>query len=418
MPTIIFGCFCLLSTSELNGNLKTSRNSNMLCLSSSDEKPKEVVSYVSVMNSYYNIAISNIENPSISFNDFLNSYYNSNFTQNICDYTLEVAKAFGNYTAVYEKLYSEGNTKITTFSNDGGGSSSGDANYILENSRDYSTTPYTAFARAPIYSAFDYSSLKEGDIVWETETILFNSGHNALIVDMNQDSYYGSYIQTVEAVGSGVQRGFLDDQRMVQYRCEILRVKGHTSTKSSNAIYFAELQIGKNYNLNTFRLNTSINSSEWYCSELVYASWKYAGIDIGVKNGSYLQLGCLPNDIAQSDNIEKIPMPYYDYLSLSIIAKSGNTWSIKVYNPTSLGLTVYYNSKMCFLGDAQNWTGLSDVKSTYISSNSETTVKITENWFATSITVSYIVGNYRIISYADNLDTNGSLNVGYATINR
>lgn len=137
----------------------------MLCISADDEKPKEVVSCVSVMNSYYNIAISNIENPSISFNDFLNSYYNSNSTQNICDYTLEVAATFGNYTTVYEKLYSEGNTKITTFSNDGGGSSSGDADYILVNSKDYLTTPYNVFARTPIYSAFDYSSLKEGDIV-------------------------------------------------------------------------------------------------------------------------------------------------------------------------------------------------------------------------------------------------------------
>lgn len=110
IPTIIFGCFCLLSTNELNVNLNTARKSNMLCISADDEKPKEVVSYVSVMNSYYNIAISNIENPSISFNDFLNSYYNSNSTQNICDYTLEVAATFDIYTTLYEKLYSKGNT--------------------------------------------------------------------------------------------------------------------------------------------------------------------------------------------------------------------------------------------------------------------------------------------------------------------
>ena len=51
-----------------------------------------------------------------------------------------------------------------------------------------------------------------------------------------------------------------------------------------------------------------------------------------------------------------------------------------------------------------------------IPSKGQSTVEISENWFATSITVSYIVGGRRIITYADELSTNGSLNAEYNII--
>ncbi len=38
------------------------------------------------------------------------------------------------------------------------------------------------------------------------------------------------------------------------------------------AIEFCEGQVGKKYNLNIFRLNTSYYSESWYCSELNYAA--------------------------------------------------------------------------------------------------------------------------------------------------
>ncbi len=55
------------------------------------------------------------------------------------------------------------------------------------------------------------------------------------------------------------------------------------------------------------------------------------------------------------------------------------------------------------LDDAKNWKNLSDVKNIVIYSNSYETVDIKENWFATSIATSYVKGNYRIITYANNL---------------
>ena len=73
-------------------------------------------------------------------------------------------------------------------------------------------------------------------------------------------------------------------------------------------------------------------------------------------------------------------------------------------------------SKMCFLTDAKNWTGLSNVKSITIPARTSTTVKISENWFATSIAVSYVKGGVRRITYADELNTNGSMHIMYNKI--
>lgn len=101
----------------------------------------------------------------------------------------------------------------------------------------------------------------------------------------------------------------------------------------------------------------------------------------------------------------------YTYLKIDNKGKSNGSWNINITNPLSKGITVYYNSKMCNFNDAKNWTGLSDVTSVYIPANSSRQVTISENWFATSITISYIANGNRLISYADGLSTNGSMNI-------
>lgn len=405
----------------------TSFSSNSLKMAAKIEESENVVSYETVLESYYDLAIGDSEKPTIDFNGFYDSYYAEDSDRDLYKYTLTLAEDNGNYDEVYTTLYSEDG--ITPASSSGGGSSGGgsssqDADYILKDNYDYTYTPASAFARTPYYSVYDYSSVQDGDIVWETETVFFNAGHTALIVDDDQSSSsYGSYIQTVEAVGGGVARGFLDDLRMTFYKCKILRVVGTTTSKVSSAKYFAEKQLGKTYSLNTLRLNTSINSTSWYCSELVYAAWKYAGIDIGVKknssgNDEYLSLGCLPSDINNSYNTYQLSMPYYGFLTLSISSKSGSTWKIRIYNPSSVSLTVYYNTKMCNYDDAKEWKNLSDITSTTISSYSSKIVSISENWFATSISTSFIKGNYRIITYANNLNTNGSISTYQSVVSK
>ena len=101
----------------------------------------------------------------------------------------------------------------------------------------------------------------------------------------------------------------------------------------------------------------------------------------------------------------------YTYLTIENKGKSGGTWTIKITNPLSKGITVEYNSKMCNYGDARDWTGLKDVKSVYIPANGSTQVSISENWFATSIAISYLSNGNRLISYADGLNANGTMDV-------
>lgn len=106
----------------------------------------------------------------------------------------------------------------------------------------------------------------------------------------------------------------------------------------------------------------------------------------------------------------------YNNLQLSIARKSGSTWYINIKNPTNTRLYVAYNAKMCNRGDAANWTGLKNVNYVSIPKGETVQVAIKENWFATSIAVSYEKYGKRVISYADGLNKNGSINVYYNQI--
>ena len=86
-------------------------------------------------------------------------------------------------------------------------------------------------------------------------------------------------------------------------------------------------------------------------------------------------------------------------------------------NTSSTTITVAYNQKMCFLGDAQKWTGLDDLIYFNLDPGEAEILDgedvIKENWFATSVAFSYEANNYRYITYADGLYDDGSINVKY-----
>lgn len=372
----------------------------------------EVLSYLDIFENYYEIILNELKENDIempfSFGQFCEGYYSHEYdiavyTDMVIDYSIEYVAKYGTDNKDIALLYSSGSS----------GSSSGDADYILKTTVDYSVTPSSAFVRTPNYNGyvtqtFDYSTLQIGDIVHESETVFFNTGHTAIISDVSHASAYGDYIQTIEAVGSGVSYGMLDDNRMVNFGVMILRVVGATQSDREDAVYFAEQQIGKPYSLNTLRLNTSINSSQWYCSELVYAAYNYVGIDIGVRKDEYgfdytMQLGCLPWDIYYSYNTYDKGVKGANYIDIQLLY--GPRWQVRIFNNTGSGRAVYYNSKMAFKDDAKNWSGLSDIKSVYIASGSYTTVTITENWFATDIAISVIIGGNRYVTYAHNLES-------------
>ena len=193
-------------------------------------------------------------------------------------------------------------------------SPSGDADYILS-ATTYNVTPNSEFKRTPVYDGrYDYSTLTEGDIVFETQTI-GSFGHTAIISDMFHQANFGlytsDYIQTIEAVGGGVQYGFLDDVRMIDYAIIIYRVKNSTPTIRQNAVSFCRSQLGKPYHLavfiGDFKKDTAPTTSAWYCSELLYAAYYNNGIDIDIReDGSDGEKGILPLDIYASANVNKI----------------------------------------------------------------------------------------------------------------
>ena len=114
-----------------------------------------------------------------------------------------------------------------------------------------------------------------------------------------------------------------------------------------------------------------------------------------------------------SDGFEK---DYYSYtqngMTVSIAGKNGSTWLIELTNNTGNGHDFDYNRKMCYEGDAQNWTNLSHVSSIYLGAGETTSysLQISENMSATSIAISYKeTDKIRKIFYAYNLNTNGTM---------
>lgn len=127
------------------------------------------------------------------------------------------------------------------------------------------------------------------------------------------------------------------------------------------------------------------------------------------------------------------------FLDIRIVRQQGgfiglHTWVIQVTNNNDFAVTVEYNSKMCNLDEASKWaSALKDVESVYLAAHSSTHdeyvnssgqtvpsthLQIMENWFAKYITVSFKhpQNNQRYISYACELNENGTMSVSYAQV--
>lgn len=98
--------------------------------------------------------------------------------------------------------------------------------------------------------------------------------------------------------------------------------------------------------------------------------------------------------------------PFYEYLELSSKGYNSGTYTILIQNNTSHQIETEYNEKMCFDADAKNWNKLNDIKTVTIKPYSYTKVSIKENWFATTIAISYIKNDKRLVSYANGLSNN------------
>lgn len=367
-----------------------------------------VISYRDIFQGYYQQTVEamaeyNIEMP-YSFEEFCDGYYMLEMDlQSYCDFL--VAEANGTICmADYE---------ISPMS------SSDDEDYIIKgetanpNSSNFDPeiTPSSALQRDIHYDVcdFDYSAIQEGDLVIETATVYNDMGHSAFVYDTNKRAsgrIHGrsTYIQVIEAVLGGVQFGFLDDNRMVDFGVVIIRPKNTNTSIVEDAKYFHWCQLGKPYSLplDEGRVNTSINSGSWYCSELNYAAYYYAGLSIASpSSGGWIWAFDLTNSSATKY------VSFSNTLDARLYGKVDGKWKIRVYNYTGSTVSMYYNSKLAYESDAKNWTtSLKDVNTTPITiyNNSYTDIYISTNWFATTAAISYTKGGMRYVTYCNGLN--------------
>lgn len=372
----------------------SSENSRALNTQINTEVEREVFSYKQILLEYYKDAMkyrTQNNKQHVTFDEFCDKYYTSNMR--IHDYT-EAIKLSDN------SVLTNRNDEAIIFK---GQRQDKDAEYILDGEI-YEYTPLSLFKEMPTYfNRSIYDLLEVGDIIYETRTIFFNAGHNAVITDLDKkDENNNSYIETIEAVWGGVQHGYLDDDRITRYGVKILRVD-HQARFVTDVLSFLNTQLKKTYNLNILRSNTDIDSTCWYCSELVWAAYLYAGTNLCYQVPEVGQ-ECwpLPAHIYQSSITYELTIPF-GFLELELINKIGNTWYIQLFNPNGFSITASYNKKMCMFNDAANWLHLNDIEEIVMQQHCYIQITIKENWFATSITTSWCTNDRRYISYADNL---------------
>ena len=69
---------------------------------------------------------------------------------------------------------------------------------------------------------------------------------------------------------------------------------------------------------------------------------------------------------------------------------------------------------MCYDDDARNWRNLNDLTKINLDVRKTKTINISENWFATTVAVSFVANGERLITYANGLNTDGGMCVSYA----
>ena len=161
--------------------------------------------------------------------------------------------------------------------------------------------------------------------------------------------------------------------------------------------------------------------------QLVEGAYRYAGLEINT--ASYqctteqrLMPGSLiPATISLCGPLRIIEDIAPEHLKLSVDGYNGgflgigSYWKIAVYNPYSYEIPFQYNSKMCFDGDAENWSGLYDVKNEKVGGYKTKVIKVYTNFAADAIAFSrlldvwtpngYCYSSVRHITYAKNLNS-------------
>lgn len=124
---------------------------------------------------------------------------------------------------------------------------------------------------------------------------------------------------------------------------------------------------------------------------------------------------CFFSAVTNADNLSATSEP--EYLQLELVSRSGflfYNWKVKITNPNPYDVQVTYNSKMCFEGDAKNYTNLVDLVTITIPKESSKTVDVGANgfagWITFSIDYTYWSTAYRRVTCADGLSGNLTMN--------
>ena len=161
----------------------------------------------------------------------------------------------------------------------------------------YYNTGYS-LPQTPKYSKYNLlERVKKGDLIYDGQGSFGLTGHMAIVegkfYDKNKDRFY---IRVIEAISDGVCRSVLDDDRVDQRESLVLRVPSADSMVKDNAVLFAQSQVGKNYYIDLLH-DTDYGVNDWYCSELVWASYYNSGIDLETPNTS---AGVTPRELRDS----------------------------------------------------------------------------------------------------------------------
>lgn len=90
---------------------------------------------------------------------------------------------------------------------------------------------------------------------------------------------------------------YRDNNWKIRYnKIKGLYVKGATTTQKTNAVKYAEAQLGDPYSLATTRWT----EDKWYCSKLVWRAWYNQGFDIEGRSYEPRGTHVTPGDILDS----------------------------------------------------------------------------------------------------------------------
>lgn len=138
----------------------------------------------------------------------------------------------------------------------------------------YYNTGLTLPAQATYGRYLLLPNINKGDIIHEDAGAFGLTGHSVIV----EGKFFCTtrrifFVRLIEAIGAGVVRSILDDRRIDDRIGMVLRVDGVTTTQLHNVVEFNRGQLGKPYSMNFARRNHSPSSPNWYCSELVWASF-------------------------------------------------------------------------------------------------------------------------------------------------